>query len=135
MLLIDLPLLLLIFFFLCLTIVSLISICLSVFLLVCLFVCFHMALSVLPGIGWLFFFPMLEKFSAIISSSSFVRPFLFFFWDPYNADIGAINVSDISETVFISFYFLFFLNFVLWQWLPPLCLPAHLFVLLTHLFC
>ena len=47
----------------------------------------------------------------------FLRPFLFLFsfWDPYNMDVGALNiVSEVSEIVLISFSF-FFLYSVLWQ--------------------
>ena len=40
----------------------------------------------------------------------FLRPFLSLisFWDPYDANVGAFNVvPDVSETVLISFFFLF----------------------------
>ena len=111
--------------------------CLSVFLLeFFLLLFFFFIRNSLASWNWVTVsFTKLENFSAIISSNIFVRPFpfLLFFWDPYNANIGAINVSVVSETVLISFHF--FLNFILWQWLPALCLPAHLLVLLTHLFC
>ena len=42
----------------------------------------------------------------------FLRPFLFlfFFWDPYNLNVGVFNiVSEASETVLNSFYFFFIL--------------------------
>ena len=50
-------------------------------------------------------FPMLGKFSAIISSNIFSGPFsVFSFWDPYNVNIVAFNVvSVVPETVLISF--------------------------------
>ena len=43
-------------------------------------------------------------------------------------------VPEVSETALISFHF-FFLYSVQQQWFPPFCLPAHLFILLHHLFC
>ena len=42
----------------------------------------------------------------------FLRPFLFlfFFWDPYNSNIGAFNgVPEVSETVLNSFHSFFFI--------------------------
>ena len=77
----------------------------------------------------------------------FLRPFLFIFSfrDPYNLKVGAFNVvSEVSETVLISFPFTFkliiniyvpFLYSAPQQLFPPFCLPAHLFVLLSQLFC
>ena len=78
---------------------------------------------------------MLGKFLPIISSNMFSGSFSHFsFWDPYNVNVGAFNVvPEISQTVLISFYS--FLYSVPWQWFPPICPPAHLFVLLPHLFC
>jgi len=36
---------------------------------------------------------MFGKFSAIISSNIFSGSFsLFFFWEPYNANVGALNI-------------------------------------------
>ena len=40
----------------------------------------------------------------------FLRPFLllFFFWDPYNSNVGVFNVvPKVSETVLNSFFFFF----------------------------
>ena len=53
----------------------------------------YRGLSMLPGLGWLFSFPMLGKFSTIISSNIFSELFcsLFSFWDPYNVNVGAFN--------------------------------------------
>ena len=69
--------------------VSLIAMCLSVFLLV----------FILPGTlcaswTWLTIsFPTLGKFSASMSSTIFSGPFsLSSFWDPYNANVGVCNV-------------------------------------------
>ena len=88
MLLIVFPLSLLIFY-LSLIFVSLITVCLDVFLLG----------FILPGIlcaswTWLTIsFPVLGKFSAIISLNIFSGSFSpFFFWDPYNANVGTFNV-------------------------------------------
>jgi len=35
---------------------------------------------------------MLGNFSAVISPNIFLGPFALFFWDPYNATVGAFNV-------------------------------------------
>ena len=74
--------------------VSLITMCLGVFLLG----------FVLPGAmytswTWLIiFFPMLGKFSAIISSNIFSGHFsLFSFWGPYSANVHAFNVYIIGN--------------------------------------
>ena len=51
-------------------------------------------------------FPILGKFSTIISSSIFSRSFffVFFFWDPYDSNVVAFNiVLEVSEIVLISF--------------------------------
>ena len=67
----------------------------------------------------------------------FLRPFLFlfFFWDPYNLNVGAFSVIlEVSEIVFNSFHS-FFLYSAPQQLFPPFCLPAHLFILLPQLFC
>ena len=60
-------------------------------------------------------FPIVGKFSTIISSSIFFMPFLFvfFFWDPYYSNVGVFNfVPEVSEVVLILILFSFF----------PLCL-------------
>ena len=60
-------------------------------------------------------FPMLGKFSTIISLNIFLRHFLFLFflWDPYNLNVVAFNVvPEVSETVFISFHSFFFILFL-----------------------
>ena len=74
-------------------------------------------------------FPMLGKFSTIVSSNSFSDPFfLFFFWDSYNSNIDVFSVvPEVSETVLISLHS-FFLYSVPWQWFPPFYLPATLFI-------
>jgi len=52
-------------------------------------------------------FPKLGKFLNVVSSDIFLRPYLFlffFFWDPYNFNIGAFNtVTEVSKTVLIFF--------------------------------
>lgn len=81
--------------------VNLINICFSIFFLglSC------MEISILPGPGWLFLFPYLGSFYDQLNY--FLRPFLFFFfffWDPYNFNIGAFNtVTEVSKTVLIFF--------------------------------
>ena len=87
MLFVIFPLLLLIFY-LSLFSVSLIAMCLGVFLLG----------FILPGTlcaskTWLIIsFSMLGKFSAIISSNIFFGSFSLSFWHPYNVYVGAFNV-------------------------------------------
>ena len=59
-----------------------------------------MVLSVLPGLDY---FPshVRELFNYNLFKY-FLRPFLFlfFFWDPYNSNVGVFNVvSEVSETV------------------------------------
>ena len=59
-------------------------------------------------------FPILGKFSTIISSSIFSWSFfVFFFWDSYNSNAGVFHiVLEVSEIVLISFNSFFF--FPLW---------------------
>ena len=84
--------------------VSLITICLRVFLLG----------FILPGTlcasqTWLTIsFPMLGTFSAIISSSIFPDPSFLFLLDPYNENVGVFNVvPEVSQVVFISLHSFF----------------------------
>ena len=93
---------------LCLVFVSLISMCLGVFSLgfSCMGLCASWTWSTIS-------FSMLGKLSTIISSKIFSYPFfLFFFWNPYNLNVGAFDmVPEVSETVlgsFHSFYFILF---------------------------
>ena len=80
-------------------------------------------------------FPMLGKFSAIISLY-FLRPFLslFSFWDSYHVNVGVFNVVlKVSKTVLISFnsFFLILSTPVI----SSILSSSHLSVLLLHLFC
>ena len=107
MLFVIFPLFLLIFILsLSLIFVSLITMCLSVFLLG----------FILPGTlcaSWTWVtisFPMLGKFSTIISSNIFSELFcsLFSFWDPYNVNVGVFHlVPELSKAVFSSFHSFF----------------------------
>ena len=56
-------------------------------------------------------FSILGKFSTIISSNIFSVPFfLFVFWDPYNSNVGVVNVvPEVSETLLKSFHCFFFI--------------------------
>ena len=68
--------------------VSLITVCLSVFLLG-----FFLPWTLFASWTWVAIsFPMLGKFSTIISSNIFLVLSLFSFWDPYNANVGVFNV-------------------------------------------
>ena len=89
--------------YLCLVFVSLISMCLGMF-----FLGFILYRTLCASWTWLtIFFSMLGKYSTIISSKIFSYPF-FFFWEPYNSNVGAFDivpeVSDCPHT-FHSFYF------------------------------
>ena len=57
--------------------------------LVCVLVCFSLGLSCMGifvslGLGWLFSFPCCGNFKNFLK----LFVFLFFFWDPYNSNIG-----------------------------------------------
>ena len=89
---------------LCLVFVSLNTICLAVFLLE-----FTLFGALCASWTWLIIsFFMLGKFSTIISSKYFSYPF--FFWDPYNSNVGAFDiVPEVSETIFSSFHSFYFI--------------------------
>ena len=73
-----------------------------------------MGLSALPGLEC-FIFHVREFFNYNLFTY-FLRPFLslFFFWDPYNVNVGVFNVvPEVSETVLIPFHL--FLYSVPWQ--------------------
>ena len=83
--------------------------CLGVFL----FVFILSRTLVLPGLGYLFSYPMLWKFSAIIPLNIFSGPFsLFSLWGPYNVNIGECNVvPEVSGCLYLLvFFFLFFFS-------------------------
>ena len=119
-------------FSLSLIFVNLISMCLSVFFL----------WFILPGTlsaSWTWVaisFPMLGKFSTIISSNIFLGPFSLS--SPSGTPIMQIflylMLSQRSLRL-LHFFSFFFLYSVPWQWFPPFCLPGHLSVLLPQLFC
>ena len=116
---------------LCLIFVNLINMCLGVF---CLgFILFG---TLWVSRTWMIiYFPILGKFSTIISSS-FLMVFLsvFFFWDSYDSNVGAFNiVPEVSEIVLISFNS-FFLFSSLLHLLPSFYLSCHLSYLLPQLF-
>ena len=91
---------------LCLVFVNLINMYLGVF---------HLGF-ILSGILWVSWtwvaisFPILEKFSTIISSRIFSwSSFCLLLWDSYDSNVGAFNiVPEISEIVLISFNSFFF---------------------------
>ena len=96
---------------LCLVFVNLINICLRVF-------CLGFILFGILWVSWtwvIISFPILGKFSTIISSRIFSWSFFcLFFWDSYNSNVGAFHiVLEVSEVVLISFNsFSFFLCFI-----------------------
>ena len=97
---------------LCLVFVSLINMCLGVFLLGFIL---YGTLHLLDLIDY-FLFHGGEIFNYNLFKN-FLIPFhfLFFFWDPYNSNVGAFNiVPEVSETIlscsFHSFYFILLLG-------------------------
>ena len=85
----------------CLIFVNLINMCLGVF---------HLGFILFGTlwVSWIWMaisFPILGKFSTIISSSIFV----FFFWDSYDLNVRAFNIiPEASEIVLVSFNSFFF---------------------------
>ena len=107
---------------LCLVFVSLISVCLGMFLLGCIlywtlcasWTCVAcMGLFVPLGLDY-FLFHVGEIFNYNLFKIFFLPfLFLFFFWDPYNSKVGVFDiVPEVSETILSSFpSFYFFLLF------------------------
>ena len=92
-------------FSLSLIFVNLITMCLGVFLLG-----FILYESLCTSWTWVAIsFPMLGKYSTIMSSNIFSDPsFSLFFWDPYSSNVGTFNiVPEVSETVLNSFHSFF----------------------------
>ena len=59
--------------------------------------------------------------------------FFFFFWDPYNSNVGTFDiVPDISETILSSFHSFYS---ALQKLFPPFYIPAHWVILLLQIFC
>ena len=92
---------------LCLVFVSLISMCLGMFLLRFIL---HGTLHLLDLIDY-FLFHVGEIFNYNLLKN-FLIPFLslFFFWDPYNLNVGAFDiVPEVSETILSSFHSFYFI--------------------------
>ena len=92
---------------LCLVFVSLISMCLGMFLLGFIL---HGTLGLLDLIAYLLFH-VGEVFNYNLFKN-FLIPFLFlsFFWDPYNLNVCAFDmVLEVSETFFSSFHSCYFI--------------------------
>ena len=96
----------------CLIFINLINMCLGVF---------HLGFTFFGTlwVSWTWVsisFPVLGRFSTIISSSIFSWPFFFvffFFWNSYDLNVGAFNiVPEVSEVVLISFLLFFLLCFI-----------------------
>ena len=116
---------------LCLVFVSLIRMCLGLFLLGFIL---YGTLCPLDLIDYFVF--LVGKIFTYTLFQTFVILFLFlsFFWDPYNSNVGELDtVSEVSETVLNCFHS--FLHYSARQELfLPFYLPAHGFVLL-QIFC
>ena len=113
------------------TFASLITICLSVFLLV----------FFLPGT--LCFLDLFDYFFSHVKEVFSIYPFqyflgfflsLFSLWDPYTVNVVLLNVAPelFRVSSFLSFCFLYS---VLQQWFLPFHFISHLSVLLLQLFC
>ena len=72
------------------------------------------------------FFSQTEEVFDYNLFKKFLRPFLFlfFFWDPYNLNVGAFDiVPEVSETP--QFFSFFLIYSTLQKLFPPFYLPAH----------
>ena len=91
-----------------------------------------MGLPALPGLEC-FLSHVRKLFTIIYLSISQALP-LFSFWDPYNGNVGAFNfVSEVSETVLVSFLSFFFVVF--WAVISTTLSAAHFLIFLPRLFC
>ena len=94
----------------------------------------YLALDFLCFLDLVDYFPMLGKFSAIISSNIFSSPFSLF-WDPYRGPMWMLvlimfSQSSLRQSSFFSFFFLYS---VPWQWFPPFYPPdTYLFFCITY---
>ena len=81
--------------------------------LICVLTCFSFSLSCLglSGLlGWLFLPYFREVFDYnVLKYFPMPFPFIFFFWDPYDLNVGVFdNIPEVSEVVLISFNSFFF---------------------------
>ena len=90
-----------------------------------------MGLFVLPGLRWLSF-PMLEKFSATISSNIFSRVLSFFLWNPYNVNVSLFHI--VTEVSGSSSLFILFSLFCSMAVISIILSSISLTVLLLQLF-
>ena len=130
MLFVVFPLLLLKNCSLCLIFVNLINMCLGVF---------HLGFTLFGTLGFLdlggyFLLHFREVFNYYLLKYVFMAfLFVFFFWDSYDSNVGAINiVPEVSEVVLISFHYFFLFSSLLH--LFPFYLPPYLAYLLPPLF-
>ena len=110
---------------------SLLSMCLGVFLLGFIL---YGTLCLLDLIGYILFH-VGEIFNYNLFKNFLIHfLFLFFFWDPYNLNVGVFDITpEVSETIF--FFSFFLLYSALQQLFPPLYLPANWSLLLFQIFC
>jgi len=90
-----------------------------------------MGLFVLPGLRRLSF-PMLEKFSATISSNIFSWVLSFFLWNPYNVNVGLFHI--VTEVSGSSSLFILFSLFCSMAVISTILSSISLTVLLLQLF-
>ena len=109
--------------------------------LICVLVCFSldlscMGISALTGLSCYFLSHIREVFQYNLLKY-FLSPFhfLFFFWQPYNSNVGTFNiVQEVSESV-LNYFSFFFLYSALQYLFPLFYFLGHLSVLLPQLFC
>ena len=94
-----------------------------------------LGLSGFLGLGWLFLSPFKEVFNYyLLKYLLMVFLFVFFFWDPYDSNVVALNiVLEVSEIVLISFNSFFFFPSLIHLFLSFYLLP-HLSYLLPPCF-
>jgi len=114
---------------LCVIFVSLINMCLRVF-------CLGFILFGTLWVSWTWVtisFPILGKFSTIISSSIFSWSF---FLDSYDSNVGLFNiVPEVSEVVLFSFDYFFLFSSLLHLFLPFYLLPLLSYLLPPLFYC
>ena len=98
--------------------------------LVCVLVCFSLGLSCMGifvslGLGWLFSFPCCGNFKNFLK----LFVFLFFFWDPYNSNVGEFDMVKYQSLRglwdFPQLFSFFLLYSALQKLFPTFYLPAH----------
>ena len=117
---------------LCLVFISLISMCLCMFLLGFILYGTLCLLDLIDS----FLFHVGEIFNCHLFKNFHITfLFLFFLCDPYNANVGVFDiVSEVSDTILSSFHSFYFFS-GLQKLFPIFYLPEQLCVFLLQIFC